>query len=66
MIYKYKGPVKQFGRVVCDQYEAYTTAPTPGRALVNISARYKKEHGLLYTAKIELMPELLKENEKCN
>lgn len=54
MIWHYRGPVRRFGQVVCPVFEAYTTAPTLGRALSNIAYKYKEETGLAPTAKVEL------------
>ena len=54
MIWHYRGPVRRFERVVCPLFEAYTTAPTLGKALSKIAYKYKEETGLAPTAKVEL------------
>lgn len=54
MIWHYRGPVWRFEQVVCPTFEAYTTAPTLGKALSNIAYKYKEENGLAPTAKVEL------------
>ena len=54
MIWHYRGPVRRFEQVVCPIFEAYTTAPTLGKALSNIAYKYKEENGLTPTAKVEL------------
>lgn len=54
MIWHYRGPVRRFEQVVCPLFEAYTTAPTLGKALSNIAYKYKEETGLAPTAKVEL------------
>ena len=40
--------------MVCPVYDEYTTADTLGKALSNISYKYKKENGLAPTARVEL------------
>lgn len=46
--------MRRFEQVVCPLFEAYTTAPTLGKALSNIAYKYKEETGLAPTAKVEL------------
>lgn len=53
-LWHYRGPVRRFEQVVCPLYDAYTTAPTMGKALSNLASRYKKENGLEQSAKIIL------------
>ena len=54
MIWHYRVPVRRFEQVVCPLFDAYTTAPTMGKALSNIAYKYKEETGLAPTAKVEL------------
>lgn len=54
MIWHYRGPVYRFEHIHSYIWEGYTTAPTEGKALSNLSSKYKAENGLAQTAKIEL------------
>ena len=59
--YSYKGPVMAFGVCVLRDWQTTTWAPTEKRALANLAYRYKKQHGLVASAKIELPGKLVKE-----
>lgn len=52
--YIYEGTVMQFGNVINPMWRAETTATSVKKASSNLVYRYKKEHGLEPTAKIEL------------
>ena len=52
----YVGPVYHFDVVHTDRFEAWTTAPTKGRALANIVLRYKLLNGYAKSSKFELEP----------
>lgn len=58
--YIYEGPVMQFGRVVRNRWTGRTRANTSGRALTNLSFRYKAINQLVRTAQIELDPRYLR------
>ena len=60
----YVGPVYRFDVVHTNRYEAWTTAPTKGRALSNILQRYKLQNGFEVGSKFELEPICLKEEEE--
>lgn len=53
-IWHYRGPVYRFEHIHSYIWDAYTTAPTMGKALSNLASRYKKENGLDQSAKIVL------------
>ena len=53
-IYIYRGPVKQFGKIINESWTAETSAVSASKALSNLAYRYKKEHGLTANAKVEL------------
>ena len=52
--YKYKGPVTMFGQAVCTNFKAETTAVSPSKALSNLAYQYKKQYGLMPSAKVKL------------
>ena len=52
--YIYEGAVTRFGVVIDPMWKAETTATSVKKATSNLIFRYKKEHGLEPTAKIEL------------
>ena len=60
----YVGPVYHFDVVHTDRFEAWTTAPTKGRALANIVLRYKLLNGYAKSSKFEMEPICLKEEEE--
>lgn len=55
-LYLYQGSVKSFGRIMTPEYKCYTEAPSLGKALSNVSYRYKKERGFSVNTRIELNP----------
>lgn len=61
--YHYCGPVYRFGIVHSERFEAWTTAPTKGRALASLTLRYKLLNGYAKGSKFELEPICLKEEE---
>ena len=61
--YHYCGPVYHFGIVHSERFEAWTTAPTIGRAKANLLMRYKALNGYERGAKFELEPYCLEEEE---
>ena len=60
-IYIYRGPVKQFGKIINESWTAETSAVSASKALSNLAYRYKKEHGFTSSAKIELDKKCLEE-----
>jgi len=53
--YKYEGPVMSiYGQIINPKWVCETSADTKEKAQSNIKYRYKKEHGLLASAKISL------------
>lgn len=57
--FQYTGPVMQFGKCIGKVHGLKTYAPTERKALSNIAFNYKKQHGLLPSARIELAKEYL-------
>ena len=57
-LYLYDGPVTQFDKLVMQNYKAYTYANSKKQAENNIKSRWKKEHGYLQTARVELPGEI--------
>lgn len=54
--YIYEGPVmNNFNQVITNKWECETYANTDKKAKSNLSYQFKKEHGLLQTAKIKLV-----------
>lgn len=62
-IWHYRGPVYRFEHIHSYIWDAYTTAPTMGKALSNLAFRYKKENGLEQTAEIVLENMFIHEEE---
>lgn len=62
-IWHYRGPVYRFEHIHSHIWDAYTTAPTMGKALSNLASRYKKENGLEQTVKIVLENMFIYEEE---
>ena len=60
-IYRYRGAVKQFGNIICENWVAETSAVSASKALSNLTYRYKKEHGFTSSAKVELDKKCLEE-----
>lgn len=52
--YRYCGPVKEFGNIVNNKWEATTTAFSEKKARNNLIYRYKREHGKSPDCKITL------------
>lgn len=52
--YEYSGPVMEFGRCLCQKWEAETYAQSPRKALSNIKYQFKKKFGKIPSTKIEL------------
>ena len=57
-LYLYDGPVTQFGRVLTTNYKAYAYAKSDKQAENFFKSRWKKEHGYLQNAKVELPGEI--------
>lgn len=57
-LYLYEGPVTNFGRPIMNHYKAYTYAVSEKQAENYIKSRWKKEHGMLQTYRIELPGEI--------
>ncbi len=60
-LWHYHGPVYRFEHIECYAWDAYTTAPTEGRALSNLQSRWKEEHKLKQSAKITILKECISE-----
>lgn len=56
--YSYVGPVLKYGKVISDDWSATTWARSLKKAKSNLEFRFKKIHGLVPNAKIELPGEL--------
>lgn len=52
--YRYEGPVMSFERCVTNNWKATTIAASVGKARSNLAYRFKKENGLIPSAKITL------------
>lgn len=52
--YQYDGPVLLFDKIVCNRWQATTSAPSKRKARSNLIFRFKKENGLAPNAKIIL------------
>ena len=57
----YRGPVFSFGRIINNSFEAKTIAVRSKKALSNLAYTYKKQFGLISSAKVELNPKCLVE-----
>ena len=57
-LYLYKGPVKEFDRIIDNDWWAMTRADTEAKARSNLAYQYKKKHGKLSTARITIPGEL--------
>ena len=53
--YRYKGPIIRWERVVCENWEATTTAPTKEKAISNLKYRAKIHLDLERNAKINFL-----------
>lgn len=52
--YIYDGPVKEFGTIISERWQASTYAISEAKARSNLIYRYKKMHGKDASAKITL------------
>ena len=60
--YIYEGPVvNNFGQVITIKWTGETYANTDKKAKSNLSYQFKKEHGLMQTAKVKLVNEPTRE-----
>lgn len=53
-VYRYKGPVFTFDRLVANEWIGETSAVSREKALSNLSYQFKKANGLLPTARVTL------------
>lgn len=54
--YTYEGPVmNNFNQLITNKWSGETYANTDRKAVSNLSYQFKKEHGLLQTAKVKLL-----------
>lgn len=53
--YIYSGAVLSHGKLISDKWTAYTYAPSESKARSNLAYRFKREHGYLPNARIELV-----------
>ena len=58
--YRYSGPVKEFDRIISDNWTAETSAVSEAKARTNLSYRYKKQTGRVAASKITLPGKLIK------
>ena len=59
--YIYEGPVmNNFNQVITNKWNGETYANTDKKAKSNLSYQFKKEHGLLQTAKVILVKDVVK------
>ena len=62
--YSYSGPVLEYGKLVSDNFEAATYAPSEKKARSNMAYQYKKLTGrLARSTKIVLPGEIILEEE---
>lgn len=52
--YIYDGPVMIFERCVANNWRAETIAVSPSKAKNNLKFRYKKEHNMIASSKVDL------------
>lgn len=57
-LYLYRGPVKEFDRIIETDWRGMTRAKTESKARMNLAYQYKKKTGKLSTAKITIPGEL--------
>lgn len=57
-IYRFSGPVTQFGVCICNHWSGATTAPTKEKARSNLTYRFKKETGKTADSSIKLEGEI--------
>jgi hypothetical protein len=53
--YVYSGAVFSHGKMISNNWVAYTYAPSKSKARSNLAYRFKREHGYLPNAKVELI-----------
>ena len=58
--YRYSGPVKEFDRIISDNWTAETSAVSEAKARTNLSYRYKKQTGRAAASKITLPGKIIK------
>ena len=59
--YIYEGPVmNNYNQIITSKWEGETYANTDKKAKSNLSYQFKKEHGLLQTAKVILVNKVKK------
>lgn len=58
--YRYQGAVTQFGRCVANNWVGETCAVSPQKAKSNLVYKYKRDHNLAATSKIELPGKVIK------
>lgn len=59
--YMYIGPViNNFNQIIKNKWEGETYANTDRKAMSNLNYQFKKEHGLLKSAKVVLINEIVK------
>lgn len=52
--YKYKGPVMEFDRLICHNWEGETVATSESEAKKNLAYQFKMKYNRTKTAKISL------------
>lgn len=57
--YRYEGAVRSFNKIVMEKWYDETYADSPKKARSNLCYRYKKKHGLVRTAKITLVDDVV-------
>lgn len=57
--FKYSGPVIQFDICIERDWKTTTWAPTKKKALSNLTYRYKRDHDMVPSTKIELPGKLV-------
>ncbi len=57
--YEYNGPVYLFNKLITPHWYGQTYAPTVEKARSNLEYQYKKKHGYMPNAKINLNGEIL-------
>lgn len=64
--YEYSGPVLKFGTCVESDWRSSTWAPSKKKALNNLTYRYKRDHDMVPSTKIELIGKLVEKGEANN
>ena len=57
--YGYDGPVLLFDKIICNRWQAVTSAPSKKKARSNLIFRFKRDNGLAPNAKITLPGEVI-------